>query len=89
MASHKSAQKAHRQSLKHRNRNRIIKGNVRGTIKRTRTAVADGDMVSAQASLQEAISQLDTAAKRGIIHPNNAARRKSRLMRLYNQAAQQ
>lgn len=88
MASHKSALKAHRQSLKHRNRNRVIKGNVRGAIKRTRTNVAAGDMTEAQASLQEAISALDKAAKRGVIHPNNAARRKSRLMRLYNQAAQ-
>jgi small subunit ribosomal protein S20 len=88
LASHKSALKAHRQSLKHRNRNRIIKGNVRGAIKRTRAEVAAGDMAGAQASLQEAISELDKAAKRGIIHPNNAARRKSRLMRLYNKAAQ-
>ncbi len=88
MASHKSALKAHRQSLKHRNRNRAIKGSLRGAIKRTRTAVAAGDLGNAQESLQQAISSLDRAAKKGIIHPNNAARRKSRLMKLYNQAAQ-
>lgn len=38
----------------------------------------------AQASLREAISALDKAAAKGVIHPNNAARRKSRLMSQYN-----
>jgi len=40
----------------------------------------------APAAVQKAISVLDRAAEKGIIHPNNAARRKSRLMRKFNQA---
>jgi small subunit ribosomal protein S20 len=86
LASHKSALKAHRQSLKRRARNRIVKGHVRGAIKRTRTAIAAGDLTAAQEYLREAVSHLDRAAKKGVIHPNNAARRKSRLMKLLNRA---
>lgn len=87
MASHKSALKAHRQSLKRRARNRIVKGHVRGAIKRTRAAIAAGDLAAAQEYLREAVSNLDRAAKKGVIHPNNAARRKSRLMKLFNRTA--
>jgi len=87
LASHKSALKAHRQSLKRRARNRIVKGHVRGAIKRTRAAIAAGDLTAAQTLLREAVSHLDRAAKKGVLHPNNAARRKSRLMKLLNRAA--
>lgn len=87
LASHKSALKAHRQSLKRRARNRIVKGHVRGAIKRTRAAIAAGDLAAAQEYLREAVSNLDRAAKKGVIHPNNAARRKSRLMKLFNRTA--
>lgn len=88
MATHKSALKRHRQSLDRRERNRVIKGGLRKSVRRTRMAVADGDLETARQSLQETISHLDRAAKKGIIHPNNAARRKSRLTKLVNQAAE-
>jgi small subunit ribosomal protein S20 len=42
----------------------------------------------AQEVVQRAISALDKAAQKGVIHPNNAARRKSRLMKHLNQALQ-
>ncbi len=87
MASHKSALKAHRQSLNHRSRNRIVKGSVRTAIKRTRSQIEDGELDAARESIDVAMSRLDRAAKKGVIHPNNAARRKSRLMRQLNQAA--
>ena len=51
--------------------------------------VAEGDIENARQSLTVAISRLDRAAKKGVIHKNNAARRKSRLTRLVNQAAAQ
>jgi small subunit ribosomal protein S20 len=44
--------------------------------------VASGDNDQAQESVLKAISALDRAAEKGIIHRNNAARRKSRLMKL-------
>jgi small subunit ribosomal protein S20 len=40
----------------------------------------------AQKAIIEAISSLDKAAEKGVIHPNNAARRKSRLMKKLNEA---
>lgn len=89
MATHKSAIKRHRQSLKRRERNRIVIGGVRKAIKRTRMYAAEGDIENARQSLLVASSRLDRAAKRGVIHKNNAARRKSRLTKLVNQAAAQ
>ncbi len=66
-----------------------MRGGVRKAIKRTRMAVAAGDLEAAREHLRIAISRLDRAAQKGVIHPNNAARRKSRLTRLVNQAATQ
>ncbi|NUQ37370.1 MAG: 30S ribosomal protein S20 [Caldilineales bacterium] len=87
MATHKSAIKRHRQSLKRRERNRVVRGGVRKAIKNTRVLVAAGEMDAAREAMQEAISHLDKAAEKGILHKNNAARRKSRLARLFNAAS--
>ena len=48
--------------------------------------VFSSDLDSAQEAAKSAISSLDKAAEKGVIHPNNAARRKSRLMKRLNQA---
>ena len=87
LATHKSAIKRYRQSLKRRQRNRTVKGGVRAAVKRTRMAVTEGDIEAAQASLQIAISRLDRAASKGVLHKNTAARSKGRLTKLVNQAA--
>jgi len=87
LATHKSAIKRHRQSLKRRQQNRIVAGGVRKAVKRTRTAVAEGDIETAQESLQVAISQLDRAAAKGVLHKNTVARSKSRLTKLVAKAA--
>ncbi len=87
MATHKSALKRHRQSLARRERNRQVKGGIRKGTKRVYTAVEAGDIESAQEWLQVTIKRLDKAAEKGVIHKNNAARRKSRLTRLVNRAA--
>ena len=86
MATHKDAIKRHRQSLKRRERNRRVKGGIRKGTKRVRMAVEAGDLETAQEWLHITIKRLDKAAEKGIIHKNNAARRKSRLTRLVNQA---
>jgi small subunit ribosomal protein S20 len=86
LATHKSALKRHRQSLVRRERNRQVKGGIRKGTKRVHAALAVGDLETAQEWLQITIKRLDKAAEKGVIHKNNAARRKSRLTRLVNRA---
>lgn len=68
-------------------RNAAAKSNLRTTVKKFREAVVSGDQELAKNSLVKAISTLDKAAKKGIIHKNAAARKKSQLQRLYNTSA--
>lgn len=72
----RSAKKAMRQARAHQARNRTQRSALRTALKRVRTA-ASGDQ-AAQA-YKIAVQLLDRAARKGIIHPNNAARHKSRL----------
>ncbi len=85
MANHKSALKRVRTSAKRRLRNRVVTGRVRSSLKRARTLIAGNDVDAATEAVQVAIRELDRAAEKGILHKNNAARRKSRLMRALNQ----
>jgi small subunit ribosomal protein S20 len=82
VANIKSQIKRNRQNNKRRLRNRVYRGEARTAIKDTRAAIASGAPESKDA-LMQAISLLDTAATRGVIHKNNAARRKSRLMKAF------
>ncbi len=83
MAAHSlSAIKRHRQSVRRRERNRARRTAARGAVRRARELIASGNQEEAQAAVREAASVLDRAARKGVIHPNNAARRKSRLMRM-------
>ncbi len=86
MANHKSALKRIRSSEKRRQRNRITRGTTRTAIKKARTGIAGKDMGVAEVAVHDAVSALDKAAAKGVIHKNSAARRKSRLMRQLNQA---
>ncbi len=81
MANTKSAIKRIRQNSKRRARNRLFTGSARTFVKHARTALGGGTPDEAHAATLAAISALDKAAEKGIIHKNNAARRKSRLMR--------
>lgn len=81
MANIKSQIKRMRQNEKRRLRNRIFRGRARTMVKKVRQAIESGDVESARQALREAVSALDKAAEKGILHKNNAARRKSRLMR--------
>ncbi len=82
MANIKSQIKRNKQNDKRRVRNRVLRGTARTMVTKARVAVASGDTEQAQVSVLKAISALDKAAEKGIIHRNNAARRKSRLMKL-------
>ncbi len=80
MANIKSQIKRNRQNEKRRLRNRTFRGAARTAVNQARTAIQSNKPDTKEAVLR-AISMLDTAAERGVIHPNNAARRKSRLMK--------
>lgn len=81
MANIKSAIKRNRQNEKRRLLNRIFRGSARTQVKKAREAIAEGEREKAVTEVKEAISKLDRAASKGVIHKNNAARKKSRLMK--------
>lgn len=81
MANIKSQIKRNRQNEKRRLRNRLVRGATRSAIREARAALASGNVETTKAAVINAISKLDKAAEKGVIHKNNAARRKSRLMK--------
>lgn len=80
MANIKSQIKRNRQNEKQRVRNRNFRQFARTTVNQARTAFSENAPNTKEAVLT-AISALDQAAERGVIHKNNAARRKGRLMK--------
>ena len=83
MANTAAAKKEARASVGRTLRNRSVRSAVKTGIGKARRAIGDGADGAAEAALA-AISELDRAAEKGILHPNNAARRKSRLMKRLN-----
>ena len=81
MANTKSAIKRIKQNHKRRLRNRLFSGRARTYVKHARSSMEEGTAEDARTATMAAISALDKAAEKGILHKNNAARRKSRLMR--------
>jgi small subunit ribosomal protein S20 len=79
LASHESALKAHRQSLKNREHNRQFRSRLRNALRSIRAAVDGNDLPGAKAALGQTISLIDRMASKGIIHRNAAGRYKSRL----------
>jgi small subunit ribosomal protein S20 len=84
VANTKSAKKAIKVQERRRARNQMVKTRVRTSFKKANQAVAAGDSEKAQSEVTSAISQLDKAVAKGIIHKNTAARKKSRLMKKLN-----
>jgi small subunit ribosomal protein S20 len=79
MPQTQSAKKRLRQSLDRRERNRSAKRSVRTQCRKVDEAVQAGNVTQAEAELRLAAQKLDRAAARKVIHPNAAARTKSRL----------
>jgi small subunit ribosomal protein S20 len=79
VATHASALKAHRQSLKNREHNRQFRSRLRSALKNVRAAIAGNDLAGAKTALKQTISLIDRMASKGIIHKNAAGRYKSRL----------
>ena len=83
MANIKSQKKRILTNAKAAERNKAVRSELRT---RAKNALATAGTAEGQESLRMAVKKLDTAASKGIIHPNAAARRKSRLMRKINAA---
>ena len=79
MATHKSAIKRHRQSLKAHACNRAMRTRKKNVLKTVRKAVAEKDAAKAETALKEASSVLDKAGGKKVIHRRTAARKISRL----------
>ena len=86
MPNTKAAKKSVRASQPRRLRNKARKSLVKTNIKATEGLIAAGDLGAAEQAASVAVQSLDNAAEKGIIHKNNAARRKSRLMKKLNTA---
>ena len=82
----KSAEKEVRKTERRRLRNRAVRTRAKTMIDKAERFIFSGDIESARKTAAAAIRSLDKAAEQGIIHPNNAARRKARLMKKLNQA---
>jgi small subunit ribosomal protein S20 len=79
-----SAEKRHRQSEERRLRNKAVKSSVRTSAKKFVFLAQQKEVDNAEAALRDMIKKIDTAAQKGIIKKNAAARKKSRMQRLFN-----
>ena len=86
MTVSKSAEKQARASERRRLRNKSIRSLTKTNITKAERLIFSGEVEPAREAVVAAISSLDKAAEKGVIHPNNAARRKSRLMKKLNKA---
>jgi small subunit ribosomal protein S20 len=84
LANIKSQIKRNRQNEKRRLRNRVFTGRARTYVKKAKASIESGKLDESRQATLEAISALDKAAEKGVLHKNNAARRKSRLMKRLN-----
>ncbi len=86
MPRSKSAQKQARQAAKRQAHNKAIRSATKTRITKVEKLIFAGEVEAARGAAVAAISSLDKAAEKKVVHPNNAARRKSRLMKKLNEA---
>jgi len=82
-----SAEKRYRQSEERRIRNKAVRSSVRTSVKKFVALAQKKEVPSAEEALRVMIKKIDTAAQKGIIKKNAAARKKSRMQRLFNTLA--
>lgn len=87
LANIKSQIKRIKVAERQRIRNKSTKSALKTYVSKFDSAVTAGDREAAEAALKIAIKKLDKAAEKGIIHKNNAANKKSRLMKRFNKIA--
>ena len=86
MATIKSAKKRVLTSKVRQERNKAVKSSVKTAIKKVEAAVREADKDAAAKELLNATSIIDKAAKKGVLHKNNASRKVARLAKLVNSA---
>ena len=89
MANIQSSIKRIRSSRRKAQYNQIARSTARTYVKKARTLIEQGNLDQAALVVNQAMSALDKAAEKGVIHRNNAARRKSRLVKALNKARAQ
>ena len=86
MPNTKSAQKQVRVSGRRQLRNKSVRSQNKTAVKKAEELIFSGKVKEAEEEVKKAVSSLDKAAGKGILHANNADRRKSRLAKKLNQA---
>ena len=79
------AKKASRQSIKRYQRNGSVRTATRTAMNKALASVEGGDAEAAESTVKSAISILDRAVRKGVLHKNSASRRKSRIATKLNQ----
>lgn len=83
--ANKSAEKHVRTSAKKQARNKAVRSEVKTKVSKAEFVILNGDAAAAKVAVTEAVSSLDKAAEKQILHANNVARRKARLVKKLNQ----
>ena len=86
---HKSAQKVARASVRRQERNKTTSSQVKTDVAKAAKLIAAGDAAAAKQAVAAAVTALDKAVGKKNIHANNAARRKSRLVKKLNKMGAQ
>ena len=82
------SKKSHRKQIKNQEYNKTISSKARNAIKEAKKAITeDPSSEKTTISVKKAIQSLDKAAQKGVIHKNNAGRRKSRLVATLDRAS--
>jgi small subunit ribosomal protein S20 len=79
VANTKSAEKAARQAVKHRNRNVALRSRQRSALRTANEAISSGDKTKATAAVRAAASSVDSLVNKGLVHKNKASRHKKRM----------
>jgi small subunit ribosomal protein S20 len=87
VANIKSQIKRNRQNIKRQERNKAVRSELKTRVKAATKAASAGDATATADATRLAVKRLDKAAAKGVIHKNQAARRKSRLMKRIARAA--
>lgn len=86
MANTRSAKKAIRVQQRKAENNKPVRSSVKTAVRKARELILQRELDAATEAVKQASQELDKAAQKGVIHPNNAARRKSRLTKQLNDA---
>jgi small subunit ribosomal protein S20 len=85
----KSAQKMVRVSSRRQRRNKAVRSEVKTNITKAEKVIFSGDLEAARKAVKTAVTSLDKASEKGILHDNNTSRRKSRLLKKLNEVTAQ